>query len=169
MENVSFQLCAPIALSLGQSWGNGAAGAVAQPCREWQNQPCSAGSLGPEHLSLRGGMFISPHLESGHGVCPFPEVTARLCQARPLKECKANGPGLAETPRFCTSKELKLGLGFCQLAVPPCSSATWEVPSVLPCPPHRAAAEAPWGCRHHRPVSVPGSGSGWWDLPFCFQ
>jgi len=147
------QLCALIAPNLGQSQDMGAAGAAAEPCRGWQNQPRSAGSPGPECLSLRGGMFISPHLESGHGVCPLPEVTAWLCRARPLKQHKANDPSLASTPRFCTSKELKLGLGFCQLAVPPCSSATREVPRA----PHRATAEA----------SSP-DGARIWQLPVGF-
>lgn len=81
MENVSLPALCPNIPSPGQSRGRGVARAAAQPCLRWQNWPHSAGSLGPERLSLQGGMFISPLLELGHGVCPFSEVTAQLCQA----------------------------------------------------------------------------------------
>ena len=96
MENMSLPALCPNRAVLGAEPGQrGRPELWCSRAEDGRIGPHSAGCLGPERLSLRGGMFISPHLESGHGVCPFPEVTARLCQAQPLNERKANGLGLA--------------------------------------------------------------------------
>lgn len=47
---------------------------------------------------------------------------------------------------YVSVQRAHLGLGFCQLAIPLFSSASQEVPSVLPFPSTGAAAEAPWSC-----------------------
>lgn len=80
MENASLAALCPDCTTPGQRWSNGGGWSCGAAVLRTAELAPERRISGLERLSLQGGMFICPHLELDHGVCPFPEVTAQLCQ-----------------------------------------------------------------------------------------